>query len=44
MAGRLLDLQMPGIEGPVAAQQLLAEFPDLKIIVLSVFSADSCIS
>jgi len=40
----LLDLQMPGIEGPEAAQQLLAEFPDLKIIVLSMLSGDRYIT
>lgn len=40
----LLDLQMPGLEGPEVAQQLLAEFPDLKIIVLSMFSADKYIT
>jgi two-component system, NarL family, response regulator DegU len=40
----LLDLQMPGVDGPEAAQRLLAEFPDLKIIVLSMFSADKFIS
>ncbi|MGI4734851.1 MAG: response regulator [Janthinobacterium lividum] len=40
----LLDLQMPELDGPEAAQQLLAEFPDLKIIVLSMFSADKYIT
>jgi two-component system response regulator DegU len=40
----LLDLQMPGMDGPEVAQQLLAEFPDLKIIVLSMFSADKFIT
>ena len=39
----LLDLQMPGLDGPEAAQLLLGEFPDLKIIVLSMFSADKFI-
>lgn len=40
----LLDLQMPEVDGPEAARQLLAEFPDLKIIVLSMFSADKFIT
>jgi len=40
----LLDLQMPGMDGPEAAQHLLHEFPDLKIIVLSMFSADKFIT
>lgn len=40
----LLDLQMPAMDGPEVAQQLLAEFPDLKIIVLSMFSADKFIA
>ncbi|AMR27763.1 hypothetical protein A0257_12105 [Hymenobacter psoromatis] len=40
----LLDLQMPNIDGTEAARQLLLEFPDLRIIVLSMFSADKYIS
>ena len=40
----LLDLQMPNVDGVQAAQQLLDEFPDLKIIVLSMFSADKYIT
>jgi two-component system response regulator DegU len=40
----LLDLQMPGMDGPEVAQQLLVEFPDLKIFVLSMFSADKFIT
>ncbi len=39
----LLDMQMPGIDGAEAAKLLLSEFPDLKIIVLSMFSADNFI-
>lgn len=40
----LLDLQMPQMDGPEVAQILLAEFPSLKIIVLSMFSADKYIT
>jgi two-component system response regulator DegU len=40
----LLDLQMPGMDGPEVAERLLAEFPSLKIIVLSMFSADKFIT
>ena len=40
----LLDLQMPGMDGPEVAQHLLAEFPGLKIVVLSMFSADKFIT
>ena len=40
----LLDLQMPGMDGPEAAKLLLSEFPGLKIIVLSMFSADTFIT
>ncbi|RZK17556.1 MAG: response regulator transcription factor [Hymenobacter sp.] len=40
----LLDLQMPGMDGSEVAQHLLAEFPSLKIIVLSMFSADKFIT
>ncbi|NML65258.1 response regulator transcription factor [Hymenobacter sp. RP-2-7] len=40
----LLDLQMPGSDGPEVAKLLLSEFPGLKIIVLSMFSADTFIT
>ncbi|MGY3089054.1 DNA-binding NarL/FixJ family response regulator [Hymenobacter sp. UYAg731] len=40
----LLDLQMPQMDGPEVAQLLLVEFPELKIIVLSMFSADKYIT
>lgn len=40
----LLDLQMPGMDGPEVAQLLLKEYPELKIIVLSMFSADKFIT
>jgi DNA-binding NarL/FixJ family response regulator len=40
----LLDLQMPGMDGPEVAKILLAEFRDLKIVVLSMLSADKFIT
>jgi DNA-binding NarL/FixJ family response regulator len=40
----LLDMQMPGADGAEAAQQLLGRYPGLKIIVLSMFSADKYIT
>jgi DNA-binding NarL/FixJ family response regulator len=40
----LLDLQMPDTTGPEVAQLLLKEFPEVKIIVLSMFSADQFIT
>ena len=40
----LLDLQMPQVDGVQAAQLLLEEFPELRIIVLSMFSADKFIT
>ncbi|MDO7846171.1 response regulator transcription factor [Hymenobacter sp. M29] len=40
----LLDMQMPGADGAEVAQQLLGQYPDLKIIVLSMFSADKYIT
>jgi len=40
----LLDLQMPTMAGPEVAELLLSEFADVKIIVLSMFSADKFIT
>jgi len=40
----LLDLQMPQLNGAEVAQLLLGEFAELKIIVLSMFSADKFIT
>ena len=40
----LLDLQMPNVDGLAAAELLLKEFPTLKIIVLSMFSADKFVT
>lgn len=40
----LLDLQMPHKDGAEVTKELLEEFPDLKIIVLSMFAADKFIT
>ncbi|MBD2722086.1 response regulator transcription factor [Hymenobacter armeniacus] len=40
----LLDLQMPHMDGPAVAQELLSKFPELKIVVLSMHSADKFIT
>jgi DNA-binding NarL/FixJ family response regulator len=40
----LLDLQMPHMDGPEVAQLLLSQYPELKIIVLSMHSADKFIT
>ena len=40
----LLDLQMPHMDGPEVAQLLLGKYPELKIIVLSMHSADKFIT
>lgn len=39
----LLDLQLPNLDGSEVTQRLLARYPQLKIIVLSMFSADKFI-
>ena len=40
----LLDLQMPKMDGTQVAQALLSEFPTLKIIVVSMFTADNYVA
>ena len=40
----LLDLQMPDVDGMEATKRLLEQYPDLKIIVLSMHSSDHFIS
>lgn len=40
----LLDLQMPDVDGMEATKRLLEQYPDLKIIVLSMHSTDHFIS
>ena len=40
----LLDLQLPGLDGLKVTRLLLSEFPSLKIIILSMFSADKFIT
>lgn len=39
----LLDMQMPEVDGMEAAERLLKQYPDLKIIVLSMHSTDQFI-
>ena len=40
----LLDLQLPDIDGLEVAKRLLAEYPDLKIVVLSMHTDDLLIA
>jgi DNA-binding NarL/FixJ family response regulator len=40
----LLDLQMPDVDGMEATKRLLEQYPDLKIIVLSMHSTDHFIA
>lgn len=40
----LLDLQLPDVDGIEVAQRLLAEYPELKIIVLSMHTDDMLIA
>jgi len=39
----LMDIQLPGIDGIDACQQILEKFPELKIIALSMHTADNFI-
>lgn len=34
----LLDIEMPGMDGFTAAEQLLAELPDCKVLILTTFN------
>jgi len=34
----LLDIEMPGMDGFMAAEQLLAELPDCKVLILTTFN------
>jgi DNA-binding NarL/FixJ family response regulator len=37
----LMDLRMPGLDGAQATSQIIAEHPDVKVLILSTFDADS---
>jgi DNA-binding NarL/FixJ family response regulator len=36
----LMDVQMPGLDGITATQQLLAELPDVRVLILTTFELD----
>jgi DNA-binding NarL/FixJ family response regulator len=37
----LMDLKMPGIDGAEATQQIVRDHPEVKVLILSTFEADS---
>jgi DNA-binding NarL/FixJ family response regulator len=37
----LMDIRMPNVDGLEATQRLVAEFPAIKVLVLTTFDADS---
>jgi len=37
----LMDLRMPGLDGAEATQQITREHPEVKVLILSTFEADS---
>jgi DNA-binding NarL/FixJ family response regulator len=37
----LMDLRMPGLDGAEATQQIIRDHPDVKVLILSTFEADS---
>ena len=37
----LMDLRMPGLDGAEATQQIIHDHPDVKVLILSTFEADS---
>jgi len=37
----LMDLRMPGLDGAQATSKIIAEHPDVKVLILSTFDADS---
>src|SRR5258708_36773041 len=36
-----MDLRMPGLDGAEATQQIVRDHPDVKVLILSTFEADS---
>ncbi|RMF23032.1 MAG: response regulator, partial [Cyanobacteria bacterium J083] len=40
----LLDVEMPGIDGVTATKQIISEFPEAKILVLSSYDSDKYVS
>jgi DNA-binding NarL/FixJ family response regulator len=37
----LMDLRMPGLDGAEATQQIVRDHPEVKVLILSTFEADS---
>jgi two-component system, NarL family, response regulator LiaR len=37
----LMDLRMPGLDGAEATQQIIRDHPEVKVLILSTFEADS---
>jgi len=37
----LMDLKMPGVDGVEATAKIMADQPDVKVLILSTFDADS---
>jgi len=37
----LMDLRMPGLDGAEATQQIVRDHPDVKVLILSTFEADT---
>lgn len=37
----LMDLRMPGLDGPEATQQIVRDHPEVKVLILSTFETDN---